>query len=589
MLGGDLNRHDSFKYILSIGYEFETHDLAKLSLSDDVLINSSNTARDMSKKLLQEVASKTDDNNYEIIDEIDEDNALYYTEYFDEYDGQANDNLVMNITNDIGSSSYDKMLQRKCKNLEGVNKNDLYVFQSTNGERYDINFDSLLLNRQCSIFSGLEFVMTFFKIQKSPNIILETFLNTCYRIFSHFNKLEKIPGDLLLKDEENGEEIKIGDLDERILFHKPNTNLYYMQTHDNDYFSKPYTLGMITFLPQMTFRANIKHVISIIKDILNNTDLTRIKRTKQLLISEYNAVCNIEKCANELIDVYNTTSKSGRKITKSMRPEVVGYLFMIFYKIYMFVEYYNLSDMTDEENYFKNCLSFSARHSNLVFYDKFKSVMSPQFGEDTVSTIITLLDQPDIVSKYMYLGRKKKALKTKLKYNDEHYGNPAYSFISYFEHFETPLFDAEGKPEKEWFIYRDVDVFSTHFELPKDGSIIIENRLFFSELVAFANDNVNLYAPNSFTLNNLKNIYTKLIKSNLVTDLSQKELNPNTLRFVKKCKSDQVRNEDFVCKPKKTKKVAKKPAKKQSKKKLPKTESRKKSPKTRKAQKMSSK
>ena len=562
--GGDLNKHESFKYILSIGYEFETHDLAKLSLlNDSILINSTITTRDMKIRLLSNNATKIDNNNYQIIDKhIDKSlkDILIYNEYFDEYDGIVDDNTVLNITNDIGSSNFDKILIKHCLKFEDKNKinyydedikkNTFYKFKSLDGKIYDINFNAKLLNRNCSVFSGVEYVMTYFKLKKSTNIILETFLNTCYRIFKHLHNLEKIPGELLFMND-----TKIGKyMEKRILFHKPNTNLYYLQTHDVDEYSIESTIGMTTFIPQMTFRANIKNIIQIMKDIVENKNTIMLKRRKQIAMDEYQIINNIEKCMYELFNEYNKNANKNMKINKKLITETIGYLFMIFYKIYMYIESYISSDLDDEENYFKNHLSFAPRHSNLLFYEKIKKILFQKFKSNTVSVIIKLLNQPSIISKYLYFD-KKQALNIILQENDINYGNPAYSFISYFNHFENPNTNNNTLLEKEWLIYSETDIFSTTFELPDDNLIIIENRLFFIELILFAKNELNIYAPNSFTLNNLKNMYKKLIKS--VKDLSKQELNPITMQYVNKCKETQRRNDKFICVNKKTKKTKK--------------------------------
>ena len=180
--------------------------------------------------------------------------------------------------------------------------------------------------------------------------------------------------------------------------------------------------------------------------------------------------------------------------------------------------------------------------------------MFQKFKSNTVSVIIKLLNQPSIISKYLYFD-KKQALNIILQENDINYVNQAYSFISYFNHFENPNTNNNTLLEKEWLIYSETDIFSTTFELPDDNLIIIENRLFFIELILFAKNELNIYAPNSFTLNNLKNMYKKLIKS--VKDLSKQELNPITMQYVNKCKETQRRNDKFICVNKKTKKTKK--------------------------------
>lgn len=553
--GGDLSKHDSFKNILSIGYEFETNDLAKLSLSDNELVNSGINSSNMSIKIDNTSATKIDDNNYEI---IDEESGLYYIDYYDEYDGVANDHIFMNITNDIGKSNFYTLLIRHCEKYqdENVSKNDMYVFKTEDGQEYKITFDDHILSLYCSTLSNVEYLVTYLKIKRSNNIILETFLNACHRIFTHLHDVKKIPGDLFIKDIHTGKDTKIGHLKKRILYHKPNTNLYYLQTHDNEYFYKDYSIGMTAFVPQMTFRANIKHVVSIIKDILHNTDVNKNTRTKKTLKNEYNQVLDIEKCLEELFESYNKTATKNKKISRAMKNNIFGYFFMIFYKIYMYVNGYNTTNTSEEGNYFKDYISFYARHTNIMFYNKIKEIMLPVFGENTVSIIIDLLNQPSILANYIYTTRSlKKALKVNLELGDEYYGDPSVSFISYFKHFEVfPEDDTEQIKDTEkirdWFMSADIDVYSNHFKMPDDGSIIIENRLFLMELTAYANE-LDVHTSGSFTLNNLKNLYRKLITiGKEVEDISKKELNVNTMRFVNKCKKGQYRDENFVCKTK---------------------------------------
>jgi hypothetical protein len=546
--GGDLGENESFKNILSIGYEFETHDLAKLSLSDGELVNSGITTREMSTKVVNTSANKIDDNNYEV---IDEESGLYYTEYYDEYDGVANDYVYMNVTNDIGTSNFYTLLRKHCDPYsedESISKNDMYVFKTNTGNELNIKFDSLLLSQYCAMFSGVEYVITYLKIQRSKNIILETFLNACHRIFTHLKDVEKIPGQLFMKDSASGEETQIGHLENRLLYHKPNTNLYYLQTHDTEYHYKDSSIGMSQFIPQMTFRADSRHVLSIIKDILHNTDLKTSRQTKKMIQDEYNAVLDVEKCIEGLFEAYNKNTKN-KQIPKHLKIRIFGFLFMIFYKMYMYLHLYVTTDMTESENYFKRYLSFYARHDNFMFYRKIKEIMLPVFKEKTAATILELVNQPEILATYIYTTRRlRKALKTTLTIEEADYGNPYVSFLSYFNHFEHFKPNENKESNEDWFMSADIDVYSTHFDMPDDGSIIIENRLFMKELTAYANDNLGVYGSGSFSLNNLKNIYRKLITANKVEDLSKKELNPKTMRFVNKCKPGQYRDEQFVCK-----------------------------------------
>jgi len=169
--GGSLISDKTFKKILSIGYEFETHDLAKLSLHSNKksLINSDLTLRSLKNKIDRNSVKIIDDNylsvripivkeenspviNEEEEEEVDEENMdeedlefmkafkyeieleKYendsYLEYFNENRKHDNkDTIKFQITNDISEEDFDSMLKEYCKNLT-IPKNDMYIFKT---------------------------------------------------------------------------------------------------------------------------------------------------------------------------------------------------------------------------------------------------------------------------------------------------------------------------------------------------------------------------------------------------------------------------------------------------------------------------
>lgn len=56
--------HNVFQHILSIGYEFETHDLSKVSLVDDRFIVSDTTNPGLKAKLLSGEATPLDNHSF---------------------------------------------------------------------------------------------------------------------------------------------------------------------------------------------------------------------------------------------------------------------------------------------------------------------------------------------------------------------------------------------------------------------------------------------------------------------------------------------------------------------------------------------
>ena len=167
-LGGSLISDKIFKKILSIGYEFETHDLAKLSLHSNKksIINSDLTLRLLKEKMGMNSITVKDDNYLSIripigkekrqtldevnLDELDELSREFlenfgeeeeiealekhenesYLEYFSENRKKDNKSTIkFNITNDIGDGDFGNMVEDHCKGAT-VPKNDMFVFKT---------------------------------------------------------------------------------------------------------------------------------------------------------------------------------------------------------------------------------------------------------------------------------------------------------------------------------------------------------------------------------------------------------------------------------------------------------------------------
>jgi hypothetical protein len=185
--GGSLISDHIFKKIISIGYEFESHDLSKLSLHSNKrsLINSQISLRSLEDKIDRNSATVVDDNyvsiripihkddkppkekvalnetkNIRAMDdeelefmeafeeEMEEENARLleerenesYLEYINENRKSDNKSTIkFQVTNDIGDVDFGDMLKSYCEDVN-IAKNDMYFFKTNSGKMYDIKF-----------------------------------------------------------------------------------------------------------------------------------------------------------------------------------------------------------------------------------------------------------------------------------------------------------------------------------------------------------------------------------------------------------------------------------------------------------------
>ena len=554
MLGGSLNNNDTFKKILSIGYEFETHDYAKFSLHTNgrTLINSDLVLRNIPDKIEDNTVKIVDD-NYLLVripihekeeekeekkeekkeeeeeekkkeeeDEMAEFQRIYmeefgeleekeatekhlnesYLEYFNENRKKDNKKIIkFQVTNDIGDGFFAEMLANNCKKIR-LPKNKMYFFRTNAGKVFDLKFAENIVE-DCETFSGVEYVVTYYKpTQQNPNIILETFIDACSRILDHLGDLEKTMGTLLISDAE-AVYTTIGKLEKsRKIYHKPNTNLFYLDTYDDEDWVKtraPRNIKDAIFIPQMTFRCKSSDAIDIMKDILNKDPQYKIgKTTIKEQIKEYEDIIKVEKMVDDLIAHHNTTSESPILLSTDIGKTLKCYIFLIFYKIYNYVQ--NHKDLLSKKYYLKDFLTYSSRHSNYDLYIRVKQILKKHYRLRTSKKVLEFFYQPtffkplydfpnydedefDEKGNYIYGD----GLKDNLKKTNKNYGNPLYSLSSYFEFFEKPL---ESEFVDEWFIYSKTDVFSTTFDL-KNDVILLENRYFKDEIGLWLRNNVN--------------------------------------------------------------------------------------------------
>lgn len=549
--GGDLS-HDIFDKILSIGYELESLSLSKLSLLDgNILMNTDTVSIDIPN-----------------INANDDFGALrqYEKIEFDVYKNSTNEvdpDSKFYALNDITNSKFVKNLTALCEeemtNAVLANndpskedaiyknyKNELYTFiQNGSDIPYKINFETRI-EKDCGTFADVEWVFTYYKPKRGKNIILDTFTNVIKNLHWHLSQLEPIRGNLLVNNS-----TVVTKPSDRILYHYPNTNMYYLQIHHLD---EQQTINDICIVPQMTFSCQIENIIPITKELLR--DSLKTFGDDVVLTTFFGIVEKIENCVNTLLENYNKTAGEKRAFVGYRANIVKNYIFLILFKLYRYYNNY-LTDETvirNDENkkYLKDKLFINSRHSNAELYKYLKIAVATTFNitdSRAVDIIRKLILQQSVLEHYMDEGHKtirKGAFKNNniLEKTNSRYGNPAYSLYSYFQFFENPIAEVDTN---DWLYYSGIDVYSSNMKI-KNNVVLVELRTFkhilnncigsfadaalTRELSNGACNRIrNRFKPNidAFTVNALHQ-FANLYDSNIIVKKTQKSRTRKTPR-----------------------------------------------------------
>jgi len=541
MAGGTLFQHETFKKILSIGYEFECTEVIKFSLhnNNNILINSDLSLRYLKERMDNNIVKQKDKNYLEIDEnagqpdeleltteekmdyegnsghfEIDNEeynnerqNDKYLVFFYENREGDG-DNVKFQVTNDLAVTSITKLAKPICKELHGIPKNEMYYFKTTDtpSKIYDIHFSKKTFH-ECETFSDLEYVITYYNPNNYENIILDTFVDACSRIVDHFSDLEYVTGDLYIKTGTETGDIVLGTHN-RQLYHKPGTNLYYMDAFDyeaEDIYSS-------CFIPQMTFRSKAIDCLEIMKQIVKSDESYEKNKNYEITIKAEEYVIHfLEKMVNDLFEKYNETAPPDKQI--HMDDDTYNilkcYVFFIFYKLFGFIYFHTnilMSRLTSDISYLKDFLFFNCRHHNNVLYEHIKQILKEKYNITDVGEIKKIFIQPSIVEKlykrtYNLHNEDEAALYEfdydadahgKYKYNfnafkeelpdtNKHFGNPLFSFASYFDYLE--------KNESDWLFDNEYDQYSTVFPIV-DNVVMVEYRIFKYSVISYLNNNI---------------------------------------------------------------------------------------------------
>jgi hypothetical protein len=517
--GGHLSKSPIFDHILSIGYEFETSDMIKLSRRDDILYNLSTQSNDIhTLKQIDEhyFRQKRADTPDEYIRVPIEEQGKFKKQY----------NVVLDITSDISKPDFSEYLKTICKNKK-VKKNNLYRYVASNESdmEFPIHFDKFLGNF-CYNFSNVEFVVTYYHPQKSQNIIADTFFNACHLMTKHLSDLKLIHGEMQIANGESYTPLSI--FAGNYLYHKPGTNMYYFHAEKNQELydmlgiEDKDALQYIDIEPQMTMRVTTEYLIPVIKEMYSFSDDDTEKKERNKI--EFEDILSVETCVDNLITIFNATHESHILSTDNRTVQQIrSYLFLILYKLKNYVGPFTSQKDENGNNiykYFKDTLTISSRHGNLVLFKRIIYDFGILFpGETNVKTLFfDLISQPDIIRESVYedyvgdstdpflsspgkskspIKSKSPAMNTEITGGDElmrispkkspklEIGNPTVSFISYFERLDN---------NEDWLVKNNVDTLSNFFDLPDDGSIFFEDRNFMQDIQIYISDMLKEYS-----------------------------------------------------------------------------------------------
>lgn len=605
--GGDLGADAAFKKILSIGYEFECSDLAKLSLHSNkkTFINSDLALRILKEKVDRKSIKYVDDPHYlhvripihkkgsdtavmtDAEEEEDEDEFLKelkeefpeeyeeeikqkkqielekkenesYLEYF--FENRKTDNketVKFFITNDLAETVFNKMLKEKCKGLT-IPKNDMYFFKTNKGKLYDIKFsEEIATSEYCDSFSSVEFVATYYSPKRDyANVIMDTFVDACSRVIDHMGDLKKIKGELVMHDNKKTHYTQTGPLGkDRCLYHKPGTNVFYMDTYDNEELEELQTLGDARLVPQMTFRSKAQDSLVIMKEILQlHGKVKKGKSVAKDMIYEMNTVLFVETQVDDLIKGHNEISKKKIDLSTIIGNTLKLYLFLIFYKLNMFI--LNHVSIFTKEGYLKDFLTFSSRHSNGTLFERAKEILREHYGIENAAQVYNFLNKPKIIQNFYEKEEDAEdeehdfdedgnykynydAHVTDLPEDDPNFGNPLFSMISYFKYLESK--------ESDWLRDAKYDVFSTTFELKSD-EVLLENRYFLYEINFYLKNNTtSKFSERNLTFRNMHSIVNNFYGSKMKNMMTLTK-HPSKQRVTRRSKSHLSRSSKMTAK-----------------------------------------
>lgn len=537
IIGGDINRNNIFSHIKSIGFEIETTDLIKFTIEKNTtkirIKTQTRTGARNKKKNKTRTRTRIKTKTRDILVNSALTNIDLEYGYFDENeftDIIDTPEIKFKITNDSAEDSeFNEQIMSLCEyhmEDEEDSKNIMFKLTIPKNEYltqtvYDINIrEPDLKLHNCSSFTDVEWIVTYYTPENSNNVILNSFYHSMVLLKDHLSELKTIDNSqFYYLNQENKYQL----LDTKInqVYVLPETSLIY---YNNSIYDIPnYNINEnLKIVVQMTFSCDIVYVFRIMKQLLSiqytteqlksiNKDIAKTNpnstRINEMIIQtmknenfDLDAIDNSLELVKQLFKKYNANKENSEYLFESDNTNKIKmYFFLIMYKLFIYLNSFLKNKQEKSESLFKKSLSFAVRHNNYLLYLEIKKqireLFSPKFvGKDEtqinntilkiIHNIVSPISKEKDVFMLMYNFKYTRELKRQLQElfisNPEeigaHFGDPLHSISSYFTYFETPNSEEESD-DRDWLVFNNIDEKSTKFEL-HDDTIIIEFRDF---------------------------------------------------------------------------------------------------------------
>jgi len=521
-VGGHIALSKIFENILSIGFEIESNDIIKFTLTKDettgkyILVNSALTNADLEYGFIDPdeytyTKEPTDDETFKITNDAAEDTdfnelaeKIYYGED-EKQEGGEEEAEEAEEAEEYEEDDEDKFFILKIPPNQYLTQTDYDIkFRENTGELVNYN-----------PFTDTEFIATYYNPVKGSNIIKEYLFKSIRELRDHLDKLVTINNSkMFLKNHDKEVDIPKPIHQSYVL---PNTTLVYFNS--SLYNVKNYNIKEdLDVVIQMTFSCNVMYCYRIMKQLLAIIDVEKYRNQFNQYSKNETTNKNIQRIFEKLDDVkansdfddytintsmnivnslfnnYNNIYKTYPFNNETPTTKIIkSYMFLIIYKLFIYLNSY-VQNIDKPGNLLKYWLSFAPRHYNYNLFLELKKIIKNAFNinDSEVSTIFSqLLDEKILKDMYAYPSIKNKKFKLNVDAKNDpslqstYFGDPLFSIKSYFEYFD--------KNNADWLEANSIDEKSTKFDL-KNDVVIIEFRDFplytYLELFSMADDNI---------------------------------------------------------------------------------------------------
>ena len=553
--GGKITAHSLFENIESIGFEIETTDIVKFTITPSL---------NEEKNILVNSALTNIDLEYGFEDKNE------YTDIIKE------PNVSFKVTNDSAEDDYfNSLLQEIRVNHDCDEDIPFFRLKIKDNTKTQLQDAYNIYVREtdesltaCSTFTDTEFIATYYKPEKSQNVILNYFFKSFLNLKEHINKLKPITTSLVYLTEDEAteeatedkatedEEYKENDIIDiaKQSYYLPETTLLYVNISEQ---SSNYNIVTdLAFVPQMTFSCNIIYIYNIMNTLmeLSSKQIQNCSTRKEIecgklndvvagILSEDNndkyAIETAFKMSKELIEDYD--KKTDKKIDfeqdEETKSKIVMYLFLILYKLFIYINAYIPFRLKGETHLLKKNLSFAVRHDNYSLYVNIKKCIKNMLKEqnelnnkddtelntEAIEIIQDILNNNKIIKKIYfnpYIKKERLKMSNEMKtakntdatkyemFKQNYFGDPLYSILIYFKYFENQQNIDSGV--RDWLVIKDIDSKSTKFDLEND-KIIVEFRDFPTYMYLYLFDTGSANVKEQLLTKNIGTINMKII------------------------------------------------------------------------------